>query len=140
MVPHDISGYIPGDFYLYAIMKNRPNQEATKKLFRTAMSNFIFGYTRVPFRPHSVHFLPFTGSDMWVPDNTMSLLPFQSLCPVFTRANLLKWFSMIHEFQSCFLHSHQWQYASFRCVFPSKRGKKASDQVTWHLHAAHLEA
>ena len=40
-----------GGFYLYAIMKNRPNQEAIKKLFRTAVPNFIFGYTRMSFRP-----------------------------------------------------------------------------------------
>jgi len=40
-----------GAFYLYAIIKNRPNQEVTKKLFRTAVFNFIFGYTRVSFRP-----------------------------------------------------------------------------------------
>jgi len=32
-------------------MKDRPNHEATKKLFRTAVPNFIFGYTRVSFRP-----------------------------------------------------------------------------------------
>ena len=38
-------------FYLYVITKDRPNQKATEKLFRTAVPNFIFGYTRVPFRP-----------------------------------------------------------------------------------------
>ena len=37
--------------YVYAIMKDRPNHEATKKLFRTVIPNFIFSYTRVPFRP-----------------------------------------------------------------------------------------
>jgi len=39
-----------GALYLYAIMKDWPNQEATKKLFRTAMPNFIFGYTCMSFR------------------------------------------------------------------------------------------
>ena len=53
-----------------------PNHHATKKLFRTAMPNFIFDYTRVPFRPHSVYFLPFKRSDKWVPGSTMSFLPF----------------------------------------------------------------
>jgi len=39
--------------------KSTSNQKAIKKLFRTAIFNFIFGYTRVPFRHHSVYFLPF---------------------------------------------------------------------------------
>ena len=47
-------------------------------MFRTAVPNFIFGYIRVPFRPHSVRFLPFNGSNTWVPDSTMFFLPFQS--------------------------------------------------------------
>jgi hypothetical protein len=32
-------------------MKDGPNHQATKKLFRTVVPNFIFGYTRMPFRP-----------------------------------------------------------------------------------------
>ena len=48
---------------MYAIMKDRPNQETTKKLFRTAVPNFILGYTSMPFRLYSVRFLPFKRSD-----------------------------------------------------------------------------
>ena len=68
-------------FYLYAIMKDRPNQEATKKLFRTAVSNFIFDYTHVPFRPYSVCFIPFKRSDIWVSASIMSFLPFSRGTP-----------------------------------------------------------
>jgi len=38
-------------FYLYDIINDWPNHQVTKKLFRTAVPNFIFDYTRVPFRP-----------------------------------------------------------------------------------------
>ena len=46
-------------------MKDWPNQDAIKKLFRTAVANFIFGYTRMPFRP----FWSLTAvkwSDIWL--------------------------------------------------------------------------
>jgi len=62
-------------FYLHAIMKDWPNHHATKKLFRTAVSNFIFDYTRVPFHPHSVRFVTLKMSSTWVLDRKMSLLP-----------------------------------------------------------------
>ena len=64
-----------GAFYLYAIMKDGPNHQATKKLFRTAVPNFIFDYTRVPFRPHSVRFLTIKMSGTWALGQKMSFLP-----------------------------------------------------------------
>jgi hypothetical protein len=69
----------PKAFYLYAIIKDWPNQETTKKLFRTAVPNFIFDYTRVPFCSHSICFVTFKRSEMWVLGRKMSFLPFQSI-------------------------------------------------------------
>jgi hypothetical protein len=63
---------------VYAIIKDSPNEKVTKKLFRIAVLNFIFDCTRVPFRPHSVSFLSFKGSNTWILCSTMSFLPFQS--------------------------------------------------------------
>ena len=51
MSPSPPAAVVERAFYLYAIMKDGPNHHATKKLFRTAVPNFIFDYTRVPFRP-----------------------------------------------------------------------------------------
>ena len=48
-------------------------------MFRTVVPNFIFDYTRVSFRPHSVRFVTFKGSDMWVLSRKMSFSPFQSI-------------------------------------------------------------
>jgi len=64
-----------GVFYLYAIMKDGPNHQATKKLFRTVVPNFIFDYTRVSFRPHSVRFLTIKMSGTWFLGQEMSFLP-----------------------------------------------------------------
>ena len=48
-------------------------------MFRTAVPNFIFDYTRVPFRFYSVCFVTFKGSGTWVLGSKMSFLPLQSI-------------------------------------------------------------
>jgi len=59
-------------------MKDWPNHQVIKKLFRTAVPNFIFDYTCVPFRLYSVRFLTFKMSGIWVLSRKMSFLPFSS--------------------------------------------------------------
>jgi len=48
-------------FTLYVITKDPQTRKPTKKLFHTAVSNFIFGYTSMSFHPHSVRFLRLWG-------------------------------------------------------------------------------